>query len=393
MNLFFKINLFKEVIQIKKILLITNIISPYRVPLFNHISKVSNFEFRVLSLADNEKNRQWEINKSQIEFNYSILKGINFFVKEKDWPIHINYGLINKLFKYSPDVIITSGYDSLAYWEAFFYSKLFNKKFILWNGSTLLSSNKNKRLISKLKSIIIKGANSYITYGTKAKKYLEYYGAESKKIAVGCNTVNVNYFYSKSQEYRKSHLFPVIRQKYPEILFLFVGQFIVRKGVKELIEIARRFRDKRVGFIIVGDGPLRKELENFVRKNNLKNIYFTGFIQKTDIYKYYALSDILVVPSKEEVWGLVVNEGLASGNYIIASDQVGAVYDILKDNKLGKIYNYDNKINELKKSLDFCINNIKNIRENRSLRSEYARDNLNIERYAQSFLDAINSLN
>lgn len=380
-------------LNMKKILLITNIITPYRIPLFNFISNNENIDFKVLSLADNEKNRQWEIKKNQIKFNYDILRGINFFIKQKDWPIHINYGLINELFKYNPEIIITSGYDSFAYWEAFFYSKLFDKKFILWNGSTLLSSNENKGIISKLKTIIIKGSDSYITYGTKAKEYLEHYGAESEKISVGLNTVNVNYFYSKTREYRQKQLFSVERKKYPEILFLFVGQFIERKGVKELIKVAEKFKDRQVGFLIVGDGHLRKELDNFVKINNLKNIYFTGFVQKNNIYKYYALADILVVPSKEEVWGLVVNEGLASGNYIIAADQVGSVYDTIKDDRFGKIFNYTDCLKGLESAVSFCIENIKNIKENRSMRSEYAKKNLNIERYAESFFKSINILN
>ena len=377
----------------KKVLIITNIISPYRIPLFNHINTKGDFKFKVIALAANEKNRNWKVNKNKIEFNYDTLKGISFFIQKKDWPIHINYGLHRMIRQYDPDVLITSGYDSIAYWEAFLYSKLYNKKFILWNGSTLLSSKENTGIIAQFKKFIIKHSDRYITYGSKSKEYLENYNAKKRDINVGLNTVNIDYFYFKVEKYRNTNLYLQERAKYPKIIFLFVGQFIERKGIKELIDVAEKINNKDVGFIIVGDGPLKKNLERFVKKHNLKNIYFTGFIQKNNLYKYYSMADVLVVPSKEEVWGLVVNEGLASGNYIIASDQVGSVYDVIKDNRFGKIYSYDERSNGLKKSLDFCINNIKNIRKNRNLRSEYARNNLNIERYAQSFLDAINSLN
>jgi glycosyltransferase involved in cell wall biosynthesis len=374
-------------------MLITNIISPYRIPLFNYIDKFSEFDFEVLVLAENEENRQWEIKKNKINFDYEILKGVSYFNQKRDLSIHINYGFLIKINKFNPDIIITSGYDNLVYWEAFLYSKLFNKKHILWNGSTLLSSNKKDGFIGFLKKTIIKGADSYITYGTKAKEYLEYFGGNPKNIFVGLNTVDIDYFYNKTKEYINSSFYLHEREKYPKILFLFVGQFIERKGIKELIKVAEKTRDKNIGFIIVGDGPLKNDLEMFAKNNNLQNIYFTGFVQKKNIYKYYALADILVVPSKEEVWGLVVNEGLASGNYIIASDQVGSVYDIIKDNRFGKIFSYEDHSNGLKNTISFCIKSIKNIKENRNLRSEYAKENLTIERYAKSFFNSINSLN
>jgi len=76
------------------------------------------------------------------------------------------------LLECKPDVIITSGYDDLAYWQAFLYCEIFRKKFILWDSTTLLSVGSIKGIRGRLKKIIIRGADGYIAYGTKAKEYL-----------------------------------------------------------------------------------------------------------------------------------------------------------------------------------------------------------------------------
>ncbi len=117
-----------------RVLLITNIIPPYRVPLFNWLHSQDDVEFRVIALAEREANREWRIAKEQIKFDYHILPGFHKFIWSRGIPIHLNWGLWRELRHYDPDVAITSGYDAPTYWEAFLYCKLFKKKYILWSG-------------------------------------------------------------------------------------------------------------------------------------------------------------------------------------------------------------------------------------------------------------------
>ena len=372
----------------KKVLLITNIISPYRIPLFNYINSAIDYEFKVIALSENENNRHWEINKENIGFDYKILPGFHSFIQSKDWGLHINLGLSKELLSYDPDIIITSGYDNLAYWHSLLYAKMFSKKYILWNGSTLLSSSQNSILINKLKKLIISASDKYITYGTKAKEYLESYGAQSQDIYVGCNTVDIEYYYNKTNQYRKTEEFQQRRGKYPEILLLFVGQLIERKGIIELLKAFEKIDAKEIGLMVLGTGPLEKKLKKDF--GDLDNLFFKGFVQKENIYKYYALSDCLFVPSYEEVWGLVVNEGIASGNFVLASNQVGAAYDIINDDT-GLIFETDNMVKQLKEKIKFCLTNKKEIINNRDKRREYAVNNLSIKNHAGAYIEAIYS--
>jgi len=118
-----------------KLLLITNIIAPYRIPVWNYIARADDFDFKVIALAETEKNREWKLAKKDIKFDYKTLPGIHSFFCQKEWPIHLNIGLGKILFSYKPDIIITSGYDSLVYWEAFLYCKIFKKIYFMeWDN-------------------------------------------------------------------------------------------------------------------------------------------------------------------------------------------------------------------------------------------------------------------
>lgn len=375
-----------------RVVLITNIISPYRIPLYNYIYKKRDFDFKVIALAEKEENREWRLAKEKIEFDYQILPGWHlFFVRKKrEIPIHLNRGVFKTLFKYKPEAVITSGYDSLAYWQAFFYCKLFKKKYILWNGTTLLSTGGVRGIRRLFKKIIIKGADKYIVYGTKAKEYLEYFGAKSKDIYLSLNTVDVGYFEREVFRYRNSKDFLAEGEKYPKVLLLYVGQLIKRKGIKQILRALSSLDDPEIGFMIVGGGPEEKDLKEFSKKNGLKNVFFEGFQQQEKLPKYYALADVFILPSFQEVWGLVINEALASGLYVLCSKYAGAGYDLInKEN--GRIFNPDD-ISEIIEQIKFCKKNLDQIKNRRTEISNWAKENLDLLKSGDSFISAIKSL-
>lgn len=376
----------------KGVILITNIISPYRIPLFNYINQKRDFDFKVVALAEKEKNREWILAKEKIKFDYQILPGwhLFFWLKKREVPIHLNRGVLKMLLQYKPDVVITTGYDCLAYWLAFLYSKLFRKKYILWNGTTLLSAGSVKRIRGFFKKIIIKGADKYIAYGKEAKKYLEYFGARAEDIYIATNTVDVGYFRNEVFRYRTKENFRKEREKYPKLLLLYVGQLIERKGVGQVLKALNILRDPEIGFIIVGSGPEEENLKKFCQKNSLKNVYFEGFHQQEELPKYYALADVFVLPSFEEVWGLVVNEALASGLYVLCSEYAGAGYDIITEEN-GKIFDPSN-IGQIVAYIKGLKNNLRRIKDRREKISNWAKANLSIAEGGESFISAIKSL-
>ena len=88
----------------------------------------------------------------------------------------------------------------------------------------------------------------------------------------------------------------------------------------------------------MGDGPLRGEMEDFADNHRIKSIYFMGFKNRQEMGIFYALSDIFVLPSRRETWGMVVNEALCFSLPVIVSDQVGAGVDLVVSEKNGLIF-------------------------------------------------------
>jgi len=373
------------------VLLITNIISPYRIPLFNYLHKVKDLDLRFVALAGKEANREWLLAKEQIEFNYDILSGFHKFFWNKEISLHLTWGLSRVLKHYKPDVVITSGYDAPAYWEAFLYCKIHGKHFILWNGTTLLSTSRTGGIIGRTKRVIIKGADRYVTYGTKAAEYLEYMEAPDEQIHVGINTVDMDWYRKKVNEVRGASSFERERSKYPKFLVLYVGQLIERKGVKQVLEALDRLDDPDIGLLIVGSGPQEEKLRQFCRGQGLKDIHFKGFQQQDALPRYYALADVLILPSCKEVWGLVANEALASGLYVLCSDRAGAAYDLIKEGWNGALFDPHN-VKQLARLIQETKDCIEEIRARREAISEHACREFSIERSAKAFLDAIDAV-
>ena len=118
---------------------------------------------------------------------------------------------------------------------------------------------------------------------------------------------------------------------------LFVGQLIERKGVDLLLHafIAACARRSDLQLRLAGEGPLRARLEAMVPPGLRTRIEFCGFVPWEALPALYADADALVLPSRHDGWGLVVNEALASGIPVIASEAVGAGLDLLRDGAAG----------------------------------------------------------
>ncbi|GAG37711.1 unnamed protein product, partial [marine sediment metagenome] len=247
-------------ITMKKAVLVTNMIAPYRIPVWNHVNQQSEFGFKIFFMKEAEFNRDWKIPIEEIKFKYEVLSGLHLPIKKLNWEIHFNLGVFLKLRKENPDIIILDGYDSPTVWIALLYAKLYRKKIVSWIGSTSLFSSKKKGIIGLLKRMFVKRSDSFIAYGGLAKEYLLSLGAPKSKISVGCNVGDIDFFKKKVEDFRKTQDFSEARKKYPEIIFLFVGRLVKEKGVVEILNALKDIKEKNWGLIIIGSGPSFSEI-------------------------------------------------------------------------------------------------------------------------------------
>jgi glycosyltransferase involved in cell wall biosynthesis len=122
-------------------------------------------------------------------------------------------------------------------------------------------------------------------------------------------------------------------------LILFSGKLVEKKRPLDLLLAYEALSaELRASLAFVGTGPLGTELRRFAEERRLGNVHFLGFRNQSEIGACYAMADVLVLPSSLETWGLVINEAMCFGLPVIASDQVGAAADLVRDGMNGFVY-------------------------------------------------------
>lgn len=307
-------------------IIIDNIITPYEIARYNEVNKVLHSNLEVWFQKKTEINSYWTY-FSEIKFKYRFLDKKSFF------------GVISLLNKYKNNIerVVCCGWDSFVYLYTFLFCQKNKIRLTLWSGSTIFEKSWRRTLFMPLVKFIVGRADDYIAYGVRAKEYLILLGAREGKIKIFLNSVDVDYFRKEALRLRKLRL--DLREKYgiqkDDTVFIYVGQLIERKGIRELIHAFTKVSSlyKNISLAIVGEGRLKEEIASFVRKHLGIKIKLLGHLQYNKLPEAYALSDVLVLPSKEEVWGLVVNEALASGVPVLVSKFAGSSVDLVeKDN-------------------------------------------------------------
>ncbi|MCK5534131.1 glycosyltransferase family 4 protein [bacterium] len=375
----------------RKVVLITNMMSPYRIPLFNKIAERNEFDFKVYFMKEREFNRKWNIYYNDIKFNFSKLRGFHIPVKKKEWEIHFNMGIFLRLSLEKPDVIILGGYDSLTCWIALFYAKLFSRCTILWSGSVVFNKNHCKNHVGirdRLKKFYIRYCDAFIAYGTKAQENLQFLGAEKNSIFRGCNVGDIDFYRNWSCVLRDKEDFILTREKYPQIIFVCVSRLIEQKGILKLLEAFKKIKKNNIILLIIGEGQQYNRLLDFCVQNGLKEkVKFIKFKQKQDIVKYYALADVFILPSLKDCFSIVVSEALASGLFTLVSKYDGAAYDLLKEGINGYIFDpYD--VKDIKDKIEMVVDNFSEL-SNRTKISQ-SISTRGVDFYADKFIKAVN---
>ena len=191
--------------------------------------------------------------------------------------------------------------------------------------------------------------------GKLNKKFYSYHKVPSKKISDGSYFVDNDFFDLKISKKKIKSKLKINSKK----IVLFVGKLISRKNPIEFLQLAKLFRNnKDIKFIMIGNGILKKECAQYVKKNNLLNVSIKGFVNQKEIRDYYWISDLLVVPSLYETWGLNINEAFASNTTVICTKNCGASEDLVDNGKTGFKYNVGD-LRTLYKKTNYILNNKK----------------------------------
>ena len=317
----------------RRLVILTEIVAPYRIPLFNALAQREEVDLQVIFLAETDPNlRQWQVYKQEIRFPYQILPSWRRRIGR--YNALLNRGLGRALVKAAPHLILCGGYNYVASWQALFWARSHGVPFFLWSESNSQDLRHGYALVEFLKREFLHKCSGFVVPGQSAQQYLREHKVSEDDIVVAPNAVDNDLFATVAAEARQSAAERRRELALPERYFLFVGRLVPEKGVFELLSAYAKLDDsirQQVGLVFVGDGASRESLERQALSISPGTIRFAGFAQREQLAVYYALADVLILPTYTDTWGLVVNEAMACGLPVILSWAAGCAADLVRE--------------------------------------------------------------
>jgi len=327
-----------------KVLWLTNIPSPYRVNFFNELGKYC--ELTVLFETKKSKDRD----KSWTNFNTENFKSI-FLPGKKMAASNAICPAVIKYLKKGYDHIVVANFSDPTGIIAIFYMKLFGISYEIESDGGFLGNNKSVKGI--IKTIVLKNATRYFSTANEHDRYYLAYGVDKKRIVryPFTSILEKDIIPSLLTEARKRELRKKLNISESKIV-LGVGQFIYRKGFDILIETYNMLPDD-IGIYIVGGEPTQEYKDLACNKDR---IHFVGYKEKNELSDYYMASDVFVLPTREDIWGLVINEAMAYGLPVVTTNRCVAGLELVKNNENGFTIPVNNK-EELARAIIMCFDN------------------------------------
>lgn len=317
----------------KKFLFVSNVPSPYNVEYLNELGKKMDVTAVFERGSSAERDSSWQ-NLNVKNFKCNILDGFRFNVDSA-----LSLGICKYLRQFKKDHIVIGNPTTPTGIVAILYCKLHKIPYIIQSEGGIAKDGKG--LMEKLKWFLMHSAKLYLSGMSLKNEYFLTYGGTPERIfqypftsLYEDDIVKKPLSGSDKIELRKALGIDA------ECMFVYVGQFIYRKGIDVLLR-ACAFIDRNVYVLLIGGEPTEEYL-SIINELQLKNIHFINFIDKEKLKKYYAASDFFVLPTREDTWGLVVNEAMAAGLPVITTFSCVAGVELIEDGINGFLVDKDN---------------------------------------------------
>lgn len=273
---------------------------------------------------------------------------------ERGKRIPFTFGLMRAIRKVKPDVLITEGYFQ---WTplVLLYGMLHRIPVYLGYERTLHTERNTGKLKILQRKLFNKFLAGFLVNGQETKHYLESLGVPSEKIHIGGMSADASFLQSGIVSMSLDEKETFKQQYQPNrdgLTFLFVGQIVERKGVRYLLEAWRKhiLSNPSDRLLLVGSG---NQLEEFRRQyKDDTSINLTGRVEYENVYKFYAIADVFIIPTIEDNWSLVIPEAMACGLPVSTSiyngchvelvhkDENGITFDPYKEDTLVEALDY-----------------------------------------------------
>lgn len=334
----------------KKIAIITTHPIQYYAPLFAKLSENEDISFKIFftkgSLEnysfDKEFKREivWDVSVLE-NYDYEFLQNTSKTAKKGGFFSIKNPLAIEKIEYWGANAILVFGWNYESHIKIMRHFK--GKIPVFFRGdSTLL--DETTFLKSKLRMIFLKLIYSYIDFafyvGKCNKNYFLMLGLKENNLLLASHCIDNDRFTNNklNKDFRLE-----LNIKKDEKVILFCGKFISKKNPLSLLNVFKKMNLPNSHLVFVGNGELEDELK--YQSTNNKNIHFLPFQNQNTMPDVYKMANVYCLPSSGpgETWGLAINEAMACGITVVASNKCGCSEDLIIDSQTGYVFESNNE--------------------------------------------------
>jgi glycosyltransferase involved in cell wall biosynthesis len=284
-------------------------------------------------------------------YNYKFLPNMRGNDHVDGFASLINPGIVREIRKERYDALWIHGYAYLTDFLALAAARLSATPVFYHSESSRVYDSRVRRPlhVRAIKPgflrLLFRQCSAFLAIGTLNREFYLSYGVGPERIYKVPYSVDNQYFASKVDSFlsERQTLRSAMGISPDAVVFLFAAKMSPNKSPLELLQAYGRLRDlPNKALVMVGEGELRAQTEAYAARNNLNDVQHVGFVNQSDLPRYYAISDVFVRPDglAKGDWGLSVNEAMASGLAIIATDSIGATRDLVKDGENGVVVSF-----------------------------------------------------
>ncbi|SEG18519.1 glycosyltransferase family 4 protein [Flavobacterium urumqiense] len=278
-------------------------------------------------------------------YEYQFFKNFSSSRKSEFWRF-VNWGMIRTLFKCPKSIIILHGYHYFTHFSIIMLGKILGHTICLRNDIPLSHELLKKGWKQKLKRfglryVVFPRINYFLFIGTQNKLYYESFQIDKNQLVSCPYAVDNERF--RSLQYDKNEIKKSLGVPLNDRIITFSAKYIEKKRPLDLIQAFHKLNLDDCWLIMVGDGKLRKIMEEYISSNKMSKVILTGFVNQQEIPKFYAVSDLFVMCSSNgEHWGLSANEAMNFNLPLILSDLTGCSNDLVVSESNGYVFETGN---------------------------------------------------
>ncbi|WP_194286375.1 glycosyltransferase family 4 protein [Rhodocyclus gracilis] len=300
----------------RRVALVTNLLAPYRLPVFERVAAANGIEFCVFFCCGKEPDRAWEVEAGSFAKVFLREKFITF----RGRFIHANPDLWIKLREYQPHIVITTGFNP-THMLAFAYARRFGLPHIAMTDGTLASEATLSPLHRQVRQFVFARTHAFIGASDGSHALYRSYGIADERIFKSHLCANNPAFFAGTPAPKRFD-------------FIFCGRFVAVKNPLFAIDVARGVAQRlgrQVSIIFVGSGEMEAQMRVACEKAASEvAATFTGFAQQDELPDYYGAARVFLFPTLWDPWGVVANEACAAGLPIISSPEAGSAGEIVR---------------------------------------------------------------